>query len=133
MALVGIDAVACEVEVDVASRGFGKPAIVGLPDIAVKESLERVNSALHNSGYAWPQYRVLINLAPADVKKEGPAFDLPIALGVIFGDDINMGAPTALRSFDDRAWFNSVGSTFGGPSFNCRAKASWPAQVTQRA
>ncbi|GMU22891.1 MAG: magnesium chelatase [Phycisphaerae bacterium] len=87
MALVGIDAVACEVEVDVASRGFGKPAIVGLPDIAVKESLERVNSALHNSGYAWPQYRVLINLAPADVKKEGPAFDLPIALGVIFGDD----------------------------------------------
>jgi magnesium chelatase family protein len=87
VALVGIDAIPCEVEVDVATRGFGHPAIVGLPDTAVKESLERVHSALHNSGYNWPQYRVLINLAPADIKKEGPAFDLPIALGVIFGDD----------------------------------------------
>ncbi len=87
VALMGIDAIPCEVEVDVSSRGFGKPAIVGLPDTAVKESLERVHSALHNSGYSWPQYRVLINLAPADVKKEGPAFDLPIALGTIFGND----------------------------------------------
>ncbi|MEP0841546.1 MAG: YifB family Mg chelatase-like AAA ATPase [Phycisphaerae bacterium] len=87
VALIGIEAILCEVEVDVTSRGFGQPAIVGLPDTAVKESLERVHSALHNSGYHWPQYRVLINLAPADVKKEGPAFDLPIALGVIFGND----------------------------------------------
>jgi len=84
MALVGIEAIGCEVEVDVASRGFAQAAIVGLPDAAVKESLERVRSALANSGYNWPQYKTVINLAPADTKKEGPAFDLPIALGMIF-------------------------------------------------
>ncbi len=86
IALVGIDAIACEVEVDVASRGMTGPVIVGLPDTAVKESLERVRSALGNSGYNWPKYKTVVNLAPADVKKEGPAFDLPIALGVIFAD-----------------------------------------------
>ncbi|NLX12983.1 MAG: YifB family Mg chelatase-like AAA ATPase [Phycisphaerales bacterium] len=86
IALAGIDAIACEVEVDVASRGLTGPVIVGLPDTAVKESLERVRSALGNSGYNWPKYKTVVNLAPADVKKEGPAFDLPIALGVIFAD-----------------------------------------------
>jgi magnesium chelatase family protein len=86
MALIGIEAIACEIEVDVADRGFEKVAIVGLPDTAVKESLERVRTALNNSGYSWPKYRMVINLAPADVKKEGPAFDLPIALGMIFAD-----------------------------------------------
>ncbi len=84
IALIGIDAIPCEVEVDVAGRGMEKAAIVGLPDTAVKESLERVHSALGNSGYEWPRYKMVINLAPADVKKEGPAFDLPIALGMIF-------------------------------------------------
>jgi len=84
VALAGIEAVACEIEVDVASKGFAPPVIVGLPDAAVKESLERVRSALNNSGYLPPQYKTVINLAPADVKKEGPAFDLPIALGVLF-------------------------------------------------
>ncbi|MBP7936535.1 MAG: YifB family Mg chelatase-like AAA ATPase [Phycisphaerae bacterium] len=87
MALIGIEATACEVEVDVAPRGFEKTSIVGLPDTAVKESLERVHSALNNSGYSWPEYKTVINLAPADIKKEGPAFDLPIALGMIFGSD----------------------------------------------
>ncbi|HSW46583.1 MAG TPA: YifB family Mg chelatase-like AAA ATPase, partial [Phycisphaerae bacterium] len=53
-------------------------------DTAVKESLERVRAALNNSGYSWPQYKTVINLAPADTKKEGPAFDLPIAVGMIF-------------------------------------------------
>lgn len=84
MALSGIEALACEVEVDVAARGFANAAIVGLPDTAVKESLERVRSALRNSGYDWPKYKAVVNLAPADIKKEGPAFDLPIALGMIF-------------------------------------------------
>ncbi len=84
MALAGIEAFCCEVEVDVASRGFANAAIVGLPDAAVKESLERVRAALRNSGYDWPKYKTVINLAPADTKKEGPAFDLPIALGMIF-------------------------------------------------
>jgi magnesium chelatase family protein len=86
VALVGIEPIACEVEVDVASRGFAHATLVGLPDTAVKESLERVRSALRNSGYSWPKYKTVINLAPADVKKEGPAFDLPIALGIVFAN-----------------------------------------------
>jgi magnesium chelatase family protein len=87
MALSGIEAVACEVEVDVTGRGWGTPTIVGLPDSAVKESIDRIRSALHNSGFALPKTRTTINLAPADIKKEGPAFDLPIALGLLLGDD----------------------------------------------
>jgi len=81
--LEGIDAVICEVEVDVSRGGFDKPTIVGLPDAAVKESIERVRSAIFNSGYKYPDTQSLINLAPADVKKAGPAFDLPIALGML--------------------------------------------------
>ena len=84
VALAGIEALPCEIEVDVASKGFAPTVIVGLPDPAVKESLERVRSALTNSGYLVPQYKTVINLAPADIRKEGPAFDLPIALGLIF-------------------------------------------------
>ncbi len=84
VALIGIEAIPCEVEVDVAARGLAHAAIVGLPDTAVKESLERVRSALGNAGYPWPRYKTVVNLAPADVKKEGPAFDLPSALGRIF-------------------------------------------------
>jgi len=87
MALVGIEAVACEVEVDVTGRGFGTPTLVGLPDPAVKESIDRIRSALHNSGFTLPKTRTTVNLAPADIKKEGPAFDLPIALGMLLGDD----------------------------------------------
>jgi len=82
--LVGIEAVPCEVEVDVAGRGFAGPTIVGLPDTAVKESIDRIRTAMTNCGYAPPRYRTVINLAPADVRKEGPAFDLPIALGLVF-------------------------------------------------
>ena len=72
---------------DVTGRGFGVPAIVGLPDSAVKESIDRIRSALTNSGYSLPKTRTTINLAPADVRKEGPAFDLPIALGLLLADD----------------------------------------------
>ncbi len=81
--LEGIDGIVCEVEVDVSRGGFEKPVIVGLPDAAVKESIERVRSAVVNSGYNFPNVQPLINLAPADVKKAGPAFDLPIALGIM--------------------------------------------------
>ncbi|QDV90344.1 Competence protein ComM [Phycisphaerae bacterium RAS2] len=88
--LVGIEAVACEVEVNVASRGFEHTAIVGLPDAAVKESLDRVRTVLENCGYAGPSHRTLINLAPADVRKEGPSLDLPIALGLLFAADGSM-------------------------------------------
>ncbi len=81
--LQGIDPIACEVEVDVADRGLAKTTIVGLPDAAVKESIERVRSAISNSGYPFPISRLLVNLAPADIRKEGPIFDLPIAIGLL--------------------------------------------------
>lgn len=83
VAFNGIDAVPVEVEVDVSARGFAGAALVGLPDAAVKESIERVRSAVQNSGYEFPRHKTLINLAPADLRKEGPMFDLPIALGIL--------------------------------------------------
>ncbi|MEP6937758.1 MAG: YifB family Mg chelatase-like AAA ATPase [Chthoniobacterales bacterium] len=81
-AVYGIDAYEVEIEVNAAG---GSPVIVvvGLPDTAVKESRDRVTTAISNSGYFWPRGRTTINLAPADIKKEGPSFDLPIALGMI--------------------------------------------------
>ena len=79
----GIDAVGIEVEVDVARKGFAGVTLVGLPDTAVRESIDRVRTALGNCGYAFPRYRTVINLAPADLRKEGPLFDLPIALGLL--------------------------------------------------
>jgi len=88
VALVGIEGIICEVEVDVARGGFEKSLIVGLPDAAVKESIERVKSAIINSGYKYPKTQSLVNLAPADVKKVGPAFDLPVALGMLIGEGV---------------------------------------------
>src|SRR5687767_9534448 len=81
-ALVGIDALLVEVEVDM-SMGLPFFAVVGLPEGAAKESKVRVISALKNSGFALPQKRITVNLAPADLKKEGAAFELPVALGVL--------------------------------------------------
>lgn len=86
--LQGIDPIPCEVEVDVADRGLAKTTIVGLPDTAVKESIERVRSAIVNSGYPFPMSRLLVNLAPADIRKEGPIFDLPIALGLLLATEV---------------------------------------------
>ncbi len=84
-AVVGIDATEIEIEVN---TGAGEPSIivVGLPDTAVKESKDRVIAALSNSGFRWPRKRTTVNLAPADIKKQGPSFDLPIALGMIAAD-----------------------------------------------
>lgn len=81
-AVNGIEAFAVEVEVN-SGWGDTNVIIVGLPDAAVRESRDRVNTALTNSGYRVPMGRTTINLAPADVKKEGPSFDLPIAIGMI--------------------------------------------------
>ena len=80
--LVGVDATEVQVEVDVS---FGLPTfvVVGLPDSTVRESRDRVRSAIRNSGLAFPDHRVIVNLAPADVRKRGTAFDLPIAIGVL--------------------------------------------------
>ena len=80
--LQGIDAIGCEVEADVARGGMGELKLVGLADTAVKESVSRIQAALRNSGYRWPGPKVTINLAPADVKKDSAAFDLPIAIAV---------------------------------------------------
>jgi magnesium chelatase family protein len=83
--LRGIDAVCCEVEVDLAERAetLPRPTIVGLPDTAVKESVDRIRAGLFNCGYGWPEGRMVINLAPADLKKEGNGLELPVALGIL--------------------------------------------------
>jgi magnesium chelatase family protein len=85
--LVGIDAYPVEVEVDV-YPGLPSIAVVGLPDSAVKESSARVKSAVVNSGYPFPARRITVNLAPADLKKEGSGFDLPIALAILAALDL---------------------------------------------
>ncbi len=82
LSLFGIDALPVEVEVDVSS-GLPGFSIVGLPDAAVQEARERVRVAISNSGYKFPTKKVIVNLAPANLRKEGPAFDLPIALGIL--------------------------------------------------
>ena len=86
-AILGIDAYIVEVEVDIA-QGLPVFATVGLPDGAVKEAKERVKSAIKNSGYDFPPKRVTVNLAPADVKKEGAGFDLPMAVGILTALDV---------------------------------------------
>jgi magnesium chelatase family protein len=82
-AVVGLDAVPVTVEVDIASQGLPSFTIVGLPDKAVEESRERVRAAIKNSGADFPAKRITVNLAPADLPKAGPAYDLPIALGIL--------------------------------------------------
>lgn len=81
-AIAGIDAIKVGVEVDV-SGGLPKTIIVGLPDVAVQESKERVKAALKNANFAFPIRKILINLTPADLRKEGPCFDLPISVGIL--------------------------------------------------
>jgi len=81
-ALLGIDAYPVEVEVDIA-QGLPQFATVGLPEGAVKESKDRIKSAIKNSGYEFPTRRITVNLAPADIRKDGTAFDLPMAVGLL--------------------------------------------------
>jgi len=81
-AVIGLEGVVVDVEVDT-NQGLPVIVIVGLPDAAVQESRERVQSAIKNSGFTFPRKRVTVNLAPASVRKEGPAYDLPIAVGVL--------------------------------------------------
>src|SRR5262245_52919072 len=81
-ALRGIEAIIVDVEVDVAS-GLPHTTTVGLPDGAVREAADRIRAACRNSGFAYPQRRVTVNLAPAGVRKQGPHYDLPIALGLL--------------------------------------------------
>ena len=86
--IIGIDAHMVEVEVDIAARGLPHFSLVGLPDTAVKESKDRVRAALKNIGFQFPLKQITVNLAPADVKKEGSSYDLPIAVGIIIAEGI---------------------------------------------
>jgi magnesium chelatase family protein len=106
-AVVGLDAVLIDVEVDLASQGLPSFTIVGLPDKAVEESRERVRSALKNSGFDFPAKRITVNLAPADLPKEGPFYDLPIALGILLASeqlktDVNGSLFTGELSLDGK-------------------------------
>lgn len=83
---MGIDGVIVTVEIDI-SRGLPSYALVGLPDTGIKESKDRVFSAIKNNGFQYPMDRITINLAPADLKKEGPAFDLAIAIGILISSN----------------------------------------------
>ena len=95
-AVYGVEAFLVEVEVDV-SRGENAFNLVGLPDAAVKESKDRVRAAISNSRYHYPGGHVTVNLAPADMRKEGPSLDLPIAIGVLVATDrVN---PERLREY----------------------------------
>jgi magnesium chelatase family protein len=97
-AVYGVDAYEIEIEVNGAG-GEPKVIIVGLPDAAVKESRDRVTTAITNSAYHWPRGRTTVNLAPADIKKECPSFDLPIALGMISVTEEIDTSPFAKFSF----------------------------------
>ena len=95
--VIGIEAHTVEVEVDISSRGLPHFSMVGLPDAAVKESRDRVKAALKNIGFNFPLKQITVNLAPADLKKEGSAFDLPIAIGIIASEGLI--DPEALKGY----------------------------------
>ena len=109
-AVLGIDAYLVDVEVDIA-HGLPSFATVGLPQGAVKEGRERVNAAIVNSGFEFPLRRITVNLAPADVRKDGSAFDLPIALGVIAATEQDGTAEERIggTSFDEYAVVGELG------------------------
>lgn len=96
--VLGIEAFPVDIEVDF-SRGLPGITIVGLPDSSIKESRERIRSALKNSGFSFPQKKVIINLAPADLKKEGSGFDLAMALGILAGMEIIPKEALANKAF----------------------------------
>ena len=94
--VLGVDGVEVEVEVDFRAMAEKRTFIVGLPDAAVKESGQRVDTAIQNSGLPFQQGIFVVNLAPADLRKQGPGFDLPIALGMVAG--------AAEKEMDASAW-----------------------------
>lgn len=86
-AILGIESYAIDVEVDI-TRGLPQFSTVGLPDTAVRESKDRIKAAIKNSGYSFPKNRVTVNLSPADIKKEGTSFDLPIAISILTAEGL---------------------------------------------
>lgn len=95
--VIGIEAYPVEVEVDISSKGLPHFSMVGLPDAAVKESRDRVRASLKNVGFNFPLKQITVNLAPADLKKEGSSFDLPIAIGIIASE--GMIAPESFAGY----------------------------------
>jgi magnesium chelatase family protein len=116
--ILGIDAIQVGVEVDV-NAGLPGIVVVGLPDAAVQESKERVKAALKNSDFAFPMRRIVINLTPADLRKEGPSFDLPISIGVLaaseqidatlLGDHLFLGELSLDGTLRSSAWHFACG------------------------
>src|SRR4249920_1227804 len=101
-AVYGIDAHLIDVEVDMFSQGNARDSVmVGMPDVAVRESRERIKSALVNSGFGYPNKRITINLAPANVRKEGAGFDLPVAMGIL-------GAMGAVKALDQHIFIGEL-------------------------
>src|SRR5580693_9347212 len=101
-AVYGIDAHLIDVEVDMYASGSARDFVmVGMPDTAVRESRERIKSALINSGFGYPSKSITINLAPANVRKEGAGFDLPMAIGIL-------GAMARLPQCDDHLFVGEL-------------------------
>lgn len=119
--VVGIDAHPVEVEVDISS-GLPQFNIVGLPDNVVKESKERIRSALKNSGYEFPMERITVNLAPAQLKKEGAGFDLPIAIGILIASEIIPPPSVNLFVTGELSLDGYVKPVYGALSMAVRAK-----------
>src|SRR3989304_2049356 len=111
-ALVGLDGQLIEVEV---APPPGLPAVdvVGLPDTMVQEARERVRSAVRNSGCFFPTKRITVNLAPADIRKEGPSFDLPIAVGVVLASEQVVADPPRSLSLGELSLDGRLRSTHG--------------------
>lgn len=122
--LNGIEDAACEIEVDICEVGLPKTTVVGLPDAAVRESLERVRSAITNSGYEFPDFRLLVNLAPADVRKEGPIYDLPMALGLLLASGVIAPPDVARATAASRG-----GGGGGGGGGRGRSRNAGPAEI----
>jgi magnesium chelatase family protein len=100
--VLGLDGRTVDVEVDIAGGGLPAFNIVGLPDTAVQEARERVRAAIRNAGGAFPMKRITVNLAPADLRKEGPAFDLPIAVGIL------VASSQVLAGIDEAAFLGEL-------------------------
>lgn len=111
--VLGVDGVEVEVEVDFRPMAEKRTFIVGLPDAAVKESGQRVDTAIQNSGLPFQQGVFVVNLAPADLRKQGPGFDLPIALGMVAG--------AAERDMDASSWCIVGNWPWMAPYAPCRA------------
>ena len=128
-ALIGLEAVPVDIEVDVA-QGLPGLTLVGLPDQAVKEARERVRSAIRNSQFSFPETRVTVNLAPADVKKEGGHFDLAIALGIVAsGGQLDPASLRQVAAVGELALDGSLRATPGILPIVMAARARKPSAI----